>query len=440
MKENAMKRGNRRMRSGIAALTMLVIGGVTLAGCSGDDDPKASDGQITLKVAVEMTQQGGNPPYDAVLDDFEAANPDIKIERIYPPQDSYAQTLLTQLQAGTAPDVIYMPSGGGSALSIGTVSKAGFIVDLSDRDWATKVLPESQRELFSLQGEGIYGIPLAYDGIATAYRADLFDKYGITVPTTKQELLDACKESLDKAGVPFAALPGTEPDSTAQFTLSVATQYVLNDDPDWNAKRIAGEVTFADTPGWVKSLEYMADMLKGGCFPSTVASDSYDTSPAQVANGETLSFLASTVGSIPSLLSHNDEGTFNLFVTPMEDADDTIFMMNAGSALTINKKTEHMDAALKLLEYFTTADEAERFAAVGHVIPLGAIGTGEGLGDDITGLTDFVKNPERTRIPIHKAWPTADSYAVLREKIQGLLTGQFTPHDILVAMDDAWGE
>lgn len=56
-------------------------------------------------------------------------------------------------------------------------------------------------------GDGkIYGVPVVGNTLHLAYRSDLFDKYGIKVPTTYDEVIDACHVLKDEPSidVPFA--------------------------------------------------------------------------------------------------------------------------------------------------------------------------------------------------------------------------------------------
>ena len=58
--------------------------------------------------------------------EFEKENPNITVDLVETPTDSYAQVLRTQLQAGNAPDVFYGQPGAGNPNAILPSGEAGY--------------------------------------------------------------------------------------------------------------------------------------------------------------------------------------------------------------------------------------------------------------------------------------------------------------------------
>ncbi|MFT3797663.1 ABC transporter substrate-binding protein [Microbacterium sp.] len=422
---------------GTAAVAIALV--AVLAGCTNPaSDAETGDGDVvTLTIAMEAEQAGGNPAFDAVLDNFDATHDDIVIKRVYPPLDQYETLLNTQVQGGNAPDLFAAVAGSGSNLSVLRLGKAGKLMDLSDQTWADQVLPAAYRPLYEVDG-ALYGLPLAYNAAVPIYRTDLFDQAGITPPTTKQELLDDCRDSLDRLGKPFMAMPGAEQYGIGYFAAIVATTVVLGENPQWNQQHESGEVTFSGSSEWQEALQYIVDMNDAGCFPETAVADTFETAPAQAANGDTLSFGPGEASAVPNLQAINPDASFDVFALPGLTEATTVMPMSPIRAVVASATTKHKEAVLEVLDFFATTDQQVAFASGGNYIPVSAVGTGETGNATLTGISDFLAHPERTSPNINLMWPSADSYTVMQQQVQGLLSGQKSVNDILQAMDAAW--
>ena len=80
---------------------------------------------MTITLGTQ-TAQGGEGPYRPVVAEFEKENPNITVNLVETPTDSYAQVLRTQLQAGNAPDVFYGQPGAGNPNAILPSGEAGY--------------------------------------------------------------------------------------------------------------------------------------------------------------------------------------------------------------------------------------------------------------------------------------------------------------------------
>src|SRR5262245_63618303 len=112
--------------SAAAMLTAACSGG-TNAG-SGNNDSK------TLTLA--SVDQGS---IEDVVKAFEAANPGVKVNLTTAGADQYQQQIRTQLASNTAPDVFTVWPGNGNPGAVYTLAKPGYLMDLSDQPWASKL-------------------------------------------------------------------------------------------------------------------------------------------------------------------------------------------------------------------------------------------------------------------------------------------------------------
>ena len=138
-----------------------------------------------------------------VMEDFEKANPDIKIKNIYNSPGNYHSKLLTMIASGKPPDVFEIQSS-----DLVELSKKNVVLDLDpyiaksdgiNRDDLFEKALKSFQFDGNVQGKGaIYGI--AKDWSPTwciIYNKDLFDKCGVPYPAKSmswQELLAVAKK------------------------------------------------------------------------------------------------------------------------------------------------------------------------------------------------------------------------------------------------------
>jgi ABC-type glycerol-3-phosphate transport system substrate-binding protein len=85
--------------------------------------------ETTLKVWDQFSDEKDNAGMQAFIAAFEAANPDIKIQRDVQSSDDLRTVVQTALSSGSGPDVLYFDTGPGFA---GELAKAGLLMPLDD--------------------------------------------------------------------------------------------------------------------------------------------------------------------------------------------------------------------------------------------------------------------------------------------------------------------
>ncbi len=117
-----------------------------------------------------------------MLTQFHAAHPNIRVFYI-PDPDDLPETMLADMQAGTAPDVFQ-----GCCAHFPIWAQQGYTLDLSpyveaELDQATidDWDPAQYRSFFTREGRQ-YGLPKYHGALALYYNRDLFDEYGLAYP------------------------------------------------------------------------------------------------------------------------------------------------------------------------------------------------------------------------------------------------------------------
>jgi len=198
-RRTAWSRHKILMAAGAAA------GALALAACSSSPAPASggSTGKVTL------TFWSWVPGISQSVSLWNKSHPDIHVnlnEVTSGNAGTYAK-MFSALQAGNAPDL-----GQVEYATLPNFEHVGGVVDLS-KYGASSVksdfVPWTWAQVS--QGGAVYAIPQDTGPMGLFYRADLFKKYGLTVPTTwAQYLSDAKKVHAAHPGVYIAAFPAND--------------------------------------------------------------------------------------------------------------------------------------------------------------------------------------------------------------------------------------
>jgi multiple sugar transport system substrate-binding protein len=164
----------------VAALALLTAACNTGdEGTGADDSPGEPSGPVTLTFWHGYTDAEADS-LTALLDEWNAANPDIKIEPLFVNNDRALQKLTVALQGGEPPDITYQYGS-----SLPQLAAAPGIVDLTewtqqpDVNWDDFV--EGAREAAIFENK-VLGVPALIDNLAIVYNKDLFDEAGLDYP------------------------------------------------------------------------------------------------------------------------------------------------------------------------------------------------------------------------------------------------------------------
>ena len=239
---------------------LFVIGTV---GCA----PKqAASGPVTIHV-LTMDQAGLKPAeIDEIAREFEAKNPDIKVNMEYLGYDFIHDKITTGMAANPpAYDAVMI-----DVIWPDEFIKAGYLLDVTDR-----VTPEMKSGMFPASWNGvtrngkIYGMPWLMDVKYFMYNKDMLQQAGITdPPKTWEELVEQAQTIKDKGIAEFPIIW-----SWNQKEGVVCDYAVLLYGNGGSFVDASGKPAFNNEQG-VQALEWMKKTLDDGLSnPSSVSSD-----------------------------------------------------------------------------------------------------------------------------------------------------------------------
>ena len=201
------------------------------------------------KVTVNFFHRWPNEPknsyINSLIDEFEAANPDIDIVSDCVLNDSYKEKIRVLVSTDALPDVFFSWSG----VFGENLTRSGRVLALDDvmardSEWSSQIV-EGQWAPFNYNGA-----PWSMDGKAFFYNVDVFNELGIEIPTTLNELYAVC-EKLKENGYDEPISAGFSAPWAVSHYLGTICQRVV--DPEVLAKDYTGGGDFSD-PAYIEAL------------------------------------------------------------------------------------------------------------------------------------------------------------------------------------------
>lgn len=427
-RQTALRRG--------ALVAIPAVAALLLAGCSGSGEGGSTASGSQEFSLTYATSNNVESPFEVLAKAYMAANPDVKITLNPQPNDTYGDTLRTQLQAGNASDVLETEAGSGQTRSIIPLAKAGFLAALDDS--AKGMVPQGSDALFTT-GDSIYGLPLTISYAGIVYNQTAADAAGITTFATDQStLLQQCKTAAAAGKTLFVLAGSTVPNAGITASIIAATR-VYADAPDWNQQRLDGKVTFAGSAGWKDTLETVRALYDGGCFQPGAEGAGFDAITSGMSSGATVGFFG-PLGSAAELQKAAPDQKFVAEAFPPATSSDKPFGVASPTySLSINAKAKNPAAAKAFLDWIAEPAQANLFADAAGSLPVNGLkdlDLSSTIYSSVAGLLnggDYVPLANST-------WPNASVYDALATGVQGLLTGQQTVDGVLAALDTAWDQ
>lgn len=403
---------------------------LVVAACSGNE----SDGSGETTVVRFQAQSSLQAGYDAVIEQFEEANPGIEIESSYSPNETYPSVLRTQLQGGSGPDVFFTYPSSSDPHGVRLLADAGYLEDLTGREWEPRIM-ESAKPQVTFDGR-VYGWVPGAIVAGLGYNTELLSsELGLQIPRTFDDLLSMCETIASEGKIPIAYQAGALAYNMLPIN-GTALSTVFYGEPRWQEQRLAGEVSFASTPGWRVAVQRVLDMQNAGCFQQGAAGASSEEAFSLVADGEAvMTWLPTSAWSVIEGL--NPDIKLGQMPVPGTTEEDTVAYFAPNTAISVNADSNVKEAALEFLDYTASEEVADQLAEDILVLSAEQL-SGKGLPPTIaSGYANVFEDPDKVILGLQWGW-NPDLTQTMETLIQGLISGQKTVDDVLTEMDQAW--
>jgi multiple sugar transport system substrate-binding protein len=323
--------------AGVLAAALMM----TTYACSSDDE-KDSGAAAGEKVA--LTYWSWAPNMDKVVAGWNSTHPDIQVTvNKQDGGDAAVTKLLTAIKAGSgAPDVMQA-----EYQKIPTLVSANAITDIAEQAGSLKSqFSDSAWNGVTLGSEAVYGVPQDSGPMMFFYRSDLFDKFGVKVPTTWDEYADAARK-IHKAD-PKKYL-GTFSSADPGWFSGLAQQAGAS---WWGVQGDAWSVKIDDA-ATQKVAAYWGGLVQEGAVTNTpMYTPDWN---AALNDGSQVGWLGAVWG--PGVLEGNaakTKGKWKAAPLPQWDAATPANGNWGGSATSVTTQSKHKDQAAQFTAWLNT--------------------------------------------------------------------------------------
>jgi raffinose/stachyose/melibiose transport system substrate-binding protein len=414
------------------AVGSLLAAGLTLTACStsssGPEANAPSDGSVggTLTVVYDATFRTALEP---VVEAFEQKYPGTTVDVNYIGGD-VENLMLTQIQAGTAPDVFLSFPGSGETMTIESLASQGYLLDLSDSPWVADIPPALQEDM-EYQGR-TYAYPGTLQGLGGIYNQTRLQELGLQIPRTWTDVMELCESARDAGGYAYAQALN-DPSGPQMLYLALTGTLVYGPNPDFSTQLEEGETSIPESP-WREAVEKYAEMNDAGCFGEGVLGRSSAQANNEVAAGEAAA-LVSVGANLAPIKDAAPDSEFTVAALPATDnPDDTYFTALPGYTLSVNAEAENPTAAKAFLDLLAEPEHINQYADGFASVP--AI-PNDSFRPPAT-LVEFNEAVADGRTAQLADWPNPMVNDVAQQGVQALLLGDDTVDDVLEEMQEAF--
>ena len=351
-------------RRRVALLAASTAGALIFAGCSagslGSSDAGGQAGAttITFLTGNTDTEVAGSK---AVIEAFQAANPNIKITHETRPGGSEGDNLVkTRLATGEMSDVFIYNNG--SLLQ--AIKPEQNLAPLDDQPWAGQL-----DELFAASSKGsdgkLYGGPwgTAFGG-GVLYNRAVYEKLGLEVPKTWDEFMANNKKIKEAGGI--APVEQTYGETWTSQLFVLGDYYNVSAAvPNFAADYTANKTKYATTPEAMAGFVHIQEVKDAGYFNKDFASAKLNDGVKAVATGAAAHYpqLGGTAANIENVAPGTSKDV-GFFALPGDDASKNGLTVWPGTAAMYIPKSlegDKLDAAKKLIEFATTQQGCDAY-------------------------------------------------------------------------------
>ncbi|MEV5610928.1 extracellular solute-binding protein [Streptomyces sp. NPDC052225] len=423
---------NRRIRA-LAAAGVALTCALALTSCGGDDDDSGGGDAKTLRLwHYEAANSAMGAAWNESIKEFEAQHPGVKVKFEEKSFDQIQKTASMVLGSDDAPDLMEYNKGNATA---GLLSKQGLLTDMSaevtERGWDKLLSPSvtttSRYSPAGTMGSGKwYGVPNYGEFLMAYYNKDLFEKYGIKVPTTFDELTTALGE-FKKHGVTPLANAGAE---------YLAHQYVYQlaltkaDRPWVDDYELKGKADFHDAD-WTYAAETFADWVKKGYIDKNTTSATAEKAGVSWLQQKT-----------PIIFSGSwwfgrfqDEAKFDWSSGVFPGASLT--PGSGGNLWVVPAKSKNKELAYDFID-ITMSKKIQNMLGNKGGVPVAADASAIKDPKSKELINNFNTLTKNDGLAYYSDWPAAGFYETLVSETQKLMTGSASPDKYLDALQAAY--
>lgn len=418
----------RRISALILAIIM-VTALVTGCGKTGNESADSTagktvdeDGNVVIRVAI--TQDNVKKQVEALIRGFQAQGNKVsfKIETIV---GDYTTKLVTQVIAGTAPDIIWL-----SDEQVRSLASKDVLVNLQDyyeeNDFDDSDIYESMLYCGQYNGDQ-YMMPRDYNHIVTYYNKQLFAEAGVPEPEmgwTWEEFVETAYKFTEKSGSVYTRRGcdaylnwgATLPVIIMGLGGTITTPFPNGTEANFN------------TPETVKALTEIKKLVDDGVLVNNYSNDIGDFTSGKVA----MTFQTRSV--LTNAIQYLGEGNVGVTTFPILPKEHIVGTGTSGYGVISSSKCK--EEAAKFIFYSVSEEGQLLFSETGNCVPVRkSLADNEVWRNSIEGIPaePFLDSPEydivRPNLTVGTDAASIRFDGCLNNALSSLLTNIYSPEE-----------
>jgi len=289
---------------------------------------------------------------DTIIPAFEAQYPNIHIVFAPTAPAEYNGVLNTKLQGGTAGDLITCRPFDASL----ELFKQGYLASLNDLPGMENFGDVAKSAWITDDGSDVFCVPMASVIHGFFYNKDIFDKYGLQEPTTREEFFTVLQTLKDNGETPLAMGTADQWEAATMGFQNIGPNYWKGE--EGRQALIGGTAKFTDEP-YVKTWQDLADWAP--FLPEGYEAVKYPDAQSLFTLGQGAIY---PTGSWEISVFEKD-ADFNMGIFPpyVPNAGDTCYISDhTDIAIGMNAATLHPEEAKTFLSWVASEEFAALYA------------------------------------------------------------------------------
>jgi raffinose/stachyose/melibiose transport system substrate-binding protein len=386
---------HKNVKRAVAALLVSAMA-FSFAACGGSKTGSSSAGSTGSEQSANSSEAKKDPvtlslwhiwaadsesskaPFEKVLKDFQAANPDIKLNVDATENETYKTKIRAAVAANEAPDIFFYWSGGYMKSFVDS-GKLLALNDYLDSDTQAKILPGTTANMTF--DNKIYGLPHSMSIGTFFVNKELFQQNNVKIPETYDDLVTAVKAFRAKGITPMAV--GAKDTWCIDMYLDILETRQAGYDACYKALSKTG--TYED-PGIVEGARRLQELVDLKAFTDGAMGVTRDESEVPFYEGKIPMYFNGswTIGNVMKPDSKiKDKIDIIKFPALSDKSDVNDFTGGVSEIFVVNANTKHKDEAVKALKYISENFSKEIYMA-GAGLPTWNVSVDESKIDPLT--------------------------------------------------------
>ena len=339
------------MRKTFTMISLLVALSLALTACGGAAATQAPAEKVTLTIESWRTDDL-SIWQDKIIPAFEAKSPNIHV--VFSPTNppDYNGALNTKLEGGTAGDLITCRPFDASL----QLFQQGNLASLNDLPGMANFGDVAKSAWITDDGKNAFCVPMASVIHGFFYNKDVFDKYGLQEPTTREEFMNVLKTLKDKGETPLVMGTADQWEAATMGFQNIGPNYWKGE--EGRLALIKGTAKFTDEP-YIKTWQDLADWAP--YLPQGYEAEKYPDSQTFFTLGKGVIY---PTGSWEiSQFEKDAKFKLGIFKPYVEKAGDPCYISDhTDIAIGMNAKTAHPNEAKTFLSWVASDEFAKLYA------------------------------------------------------------------------------